>query len=96
MCFGKKIKIRIKKVESGDKGGDGNKDGNKGTPQPIRRSGAQATKSLASLAETTKEKVSLYFRWLENSIFLIDKAVSILRCPRLSGFYGNKCSADQS
>ena len=77
MCFGKKIKIRIKKVESGDKGGDGNKDGNKGTPQPIRRSGAQATKSLASLAETTKEKVSLYFRWLENSIFLIDETVSI-------------------
>ena len=95
MCFGKKIKIRIKKVESGDKG-DGNKDGNKGTPQPIRRSGAQATKSLASLAETTKEKVSLYFRWLKNSIFLIDETVSILRCPRLSGFYGNKGSADQS
>ena len=67
MCFGKKIKIRIKKVESGDKG-DGNKDGNKGTPQPVRRSGAQATKSLASLAETTAEKVSFHFRWWKNNV----------------------------
>ena len=70
MCFGKKIKIRIKKVESGDKG-DGNKDGNKGTPQPVRRSGAQATKSLASLAETTAEKVSFHFRWLKIALSIL-------------------------
>ena len=60
-CFGKRIKIRFKKVqsvESGDKGDvSKDKDGNKGTPQPVRRSGAQATKSLASLMETTTEKV---------------------------------------
>ena len=59
MCFGKRIKIRCKKVqsvESGDKADD--KDGNNQTPQPVRRSGAQATKSLASLIENTTEKVS--------------------------------------
>ena len=60
MCFGKRIKIRCKKVqsvESGDKV-ENDKDGNNQTPQPVRRSGAQATKSLASLIETTTEKVS--------------------------------------
>ena len=61
MCFGKRIKIRFKKVrsvESGDKVDVKDKDGNNQTPQPVRRSGAQATKSLASLIETTTEKVS--------------------------------------
>ena len=66
MCFGKRIKIRFKKVrsvESGDKVDVKDKDGNKGTPQPVRRSGAQATKSLASLIETNTEKVSLGSRF---------------------------------
>ena len=61
MCFGRRIKIRFKKVrsvESGDKVDVKDKDGNNQTPQPVRRSGAQATKSLASLIETTTEKVS--------------------------------------
>ena len=58
MCFGKRIKIRCKKVQSVESGDKEDVKNDNETPQPVRRSGAQATKSLASLIETTTEKVS--------------------------------------